>query len=183
MEKDKKIENRVFGWLGTKMGFALKCFLNNSKTQFFRKAKKGIFVDAICFWKMYFFCDHFKSPNNTKLGFQRAHGENPKWHFWFEKGCFGEGLRKRFLLSVIHKAVLWWKHYFYSVWRAQVEKTKVCQKNGVCSSTCKKVIFVFWIFGGVVLFFVVFFLEAPKKIMFLQFWRFFLFRSPQKPSL
>ena len=29
-----------------------------------------------------------------KLGFQQAHGENPKWQFWFQKCHFGKGPRK-----------------------------------------------------------------------------------------
>ena len=68
------------------------------------KAKSVFSLTLSVFGKWYFFCDHIKSPNTTKIGVSAGTGENPKWYVWFQKCYFGKGPRKGASLSVIHKS-------------------------------------------------------------------------------
>ena len=102
--------------------------------------------------KWYFFGGHSKSPNTTKIGVSADTGENPKWHFWLQKCHFGFSLEKGLYYLWYLKAVLRWKHYFYSVFsKTQLsrhermyfdkKKNKTFTKIGGGLPECKKVFF------------------------------------------
>ena len=87
------------------------------------KKQTRIFVATICFWKMVLFLWPFQVTKHYKIGVSADTGENPKWHFWLQKCHFGKGPRKVFYYLWFLKAVLCWKHYFYSVF----SKTQLCR--------------------------------------------------------
>ena len=109
-----------------------------------------------------FFGAHSKSPNTTKIGVSAGTGENPKWHFWLKKCHFGLSLEKGFYYLWYLKAVLCWKHYFYSVFsktqlcrheRKYLDKKQKFYKNWGWFARMQKGVFLRHFFGFGVLFF------------------------------
>ena len=181
----EKLKNCAFRVVGNHF-FATMAFLRKVGHHFVF-GRKVIFVDAICFWKMSLLSVTIQNHQTLqKLGFQQAHGENPKWHSWFQKGHFGKGPRKGVLLSGNTEAVFCWKHYFYSAF----SKTQLCRKRKSVSwkaefyqqwgAVCQHAnrCFLYFIWGGGVLCLP----QKLKKAVFLQFYRFF-FLLPQKACL
>ena len=65
-----------------------------------------------------------KSGKTIKIVVSAEIAQNQKWHLFFEKGVFLTWVKKWVLLC-FWKAVLFWKHYFYSVFsKAQLFKSK-----------------------------------------------------------
>ena len=99
------------------------------------KKKVRIFVATICFWKMVLFWCPFKVTKHYKnRGF---HSKKGFYYLWYLK------------------AVLCWKHYFYSVFsktqlcrheRMQLEQKQKFTKNRGCLPKCKNVFFWYVLF-------------------------------------
>ena len=180
----KKPRKIVFlGWLWRKLVFFVKM-------SFFRKIGKHylcsegqqkvrIFAATICFWKMVLFLVPIQSH-------QTHRGKPKKSTFGCKSAIFGFSLEKGFYYLWYLKALLCWKHDFYSVFsktqlcrheRMQLEKKQNFTKNRGCLPKCKKVffwhVFFFLLFGGFVFLLPVFlwlcFVKRPKKAIFLQF--------------
>ena len=123
------------------------------------KNKRAFSLQLSVLGKWSFFCGHSKWQNTIKIGVSADTGENPKWHFWLQKCHFGKGPRKGFYYLWYLKAVLCWKHCFYSVFsKTQLcrhERAKKHNKNRGGLPEWTKVFFwvLFWVL--VVLFFLV----------------------------
>ena len=179
-----------------KKGFSLEKwhFLKNRQTLFVfgRKNENAHFRCTYLFWEngtSFSFCNHTKSPNTTKIGVSAGTGNNPRWHFWFQMALLGFPLERGFYYLWYTKAVLCWKHSFYSVFsktqlcrnkRVQVEKKhKFYQKYGVVCQHVKKVFFcLFFCFLVVVFYFLPFlcflFGISPKTLFSCRFRVFFV---------
>ena len=157
-----------FGWLWRKMVFFVRMsFLGKiGKHYLCSEGKKrcGFSLQLSVFGNWSFIGAHSKSPNTTKIGVLADTGENPKWHFWLQKCHFVFSLEKGLYYLWYLKAVLCWKHYFYSVFsktqlcrheRMQLEQKQNLPKIGVVCQNAKRSFFwyVFFCFL-VVLFFV-----------------------------
>ena len=104
-------KNSVFGWLWR------ICFLQNCH---FWKLGKHEFVFGKK--KLHFCCNYLFLENGIFLTIQNHQtpqkrvsagtGENPKWHFSFQKSHFGFPLKRGFHYLWCAKAVLCWKHCF-----------------------------------------------------------------------
>ena len=172
MEKDifrkkKAQKNSVFGWLWRKRFFLIKMafYRKYGGTLFvFRRYKKrACSLQLSVFGKWSCFCAHSKSPNTTKIGASAGTGENPKWHFWFQKCHFGKGPRKGALLSVIPKScallkarnfvVFSGKHRFAEIKECNLKNKNNLPKIRGCFASMQKGVFFclcFLLFGGFV---------------------------------
>ena len=149
------------------------------------------------FGRWSFFGAHSKSPNTTKIGVSAGTGENPKWHFWLQKWHFGFSLEKGFYYLWYLKAVLCWKHYFYSVFsktqlsrheRMQLEQKQKFTKNRGCLPKCKKVFFdfffAFWWFCFLLpVFLFLCCVKRPRKAISCNFRGLLSILFPQKACL
>ena len=147
---------------------------------------------------MVLFGAHSKSPNTTKIEVLADTRENPKRHFWLQKCHFGFSLEKGLYYLWYLKAVLCWKHYFYSVFsktqlcrheRMQLEQKQTFTKNRGCLPKCKKVFFwyvfcVFWWFCFLLpVFLFLCFVKGPKRLFSCNFRVFLSILFPPKACL
>ena len=184
-KKPRKIV--FFGWLWRKMFFFVNChfFWKIGKHYLCSEGKKrcAFSLQLSVFGKCHFFWCPFKVTKHYKnRGFSRHRGK-PKMALLLQKCHFGFALEKGFYYLWCLKAVLRWKHYFYSVFsktqlcrheRMQLEQNKKLPKIGVVCQNAKRSLFGMFFCFLVVLFFVacVFvlcFVKRPKTAIFLQF--------------
>ena len=68
-----------------------------------------------------------QNHQTLQKGVSAGRGENPKWHFWFQKCHLGFSPRKGVSLSVIHRSCVLLKTLFYDVFST----TQPCRNNRV----------------------------------------------------
>ena len=180
------------------MFFAKMAFLETlQNTMSFRKVKERAFSPTLSvFGRCHFFVLPYKSPNTTKIGVSAGTGENPKWHFWFERCHFGRGLEKGFYYLSYTKAVLCWKHYFI-VFSAKhsfakkkkngcgckLKKQKFTKTWGLFANMQKGVFLCIWFSWWLCFFHFVFWRGENHKGLFPSILVAFLFRYPKGLSL
>ena len=135
MEEAKNpIKNRVFKvvmqkcekskkWIFAKI--AWHCLCQDSE----EGRKNAHFRARYLFWPKHVLGPKQCKPGKTiKLVVSAEIALNQKWHLFFGKRCFLTWVKKWVLLTVFWKScVFFWKHYFYSVFRAtQLFKNKNC---------------------------------------------------------
>ena len=118
LQKEQKII--VFGWVRNKVNFVNGFCWKSCKTLLVfgrQKTRRETYSFAVFFVT--------KSRITTEIGVSTGTGETENSSF-FEKACSWKGSRKGFYYLRSTKAVLCWKHNFYSVF----SKTQLLQRKG-----------------------------------------------------
>ena len=136
MEKAKNtIKNRFFKVVIQKCEQKQKRIFSKTCLTLFvsGREKNAHFRAHYLFWpKMFFGPKQCKSGKTIKIVVSPEIVQNQKWHLFFEKGVFWHGWKTGFYWLCFWKAVLFWKHYFYSVFsKTQLFKSK----NGMSKKT------------------------------------------------
>ena len=157
--------------------------------------KRACLLQLSVLGKWSFFCAHTKSPNTAKIGVSAGTGENPKWHFWFEKCHFGKGLERGLYYLWSLKAVFAENSVFIVFSANTAGRHENCNLNkklpkiGGCLPKCKNVFFgMFLGFRWFCFYFSVFFVllfckKRPKRLFSCNFWVFFYSAPPTGLSL